>query len=144
MPPPVSVAGSKFQPFVASIGSALIDFAADTFNVSLSNAAPLATYTLFSSIVEISAVNGYPLGGISITGTAYSQSGGVAAFTGSNVVFTAVGGSIGPFRYVVVYDLTSATNPLVAWYDYGSAVTLLSGQSFTVDFTTNTNILTIT
>ena len=69
---------------------------------------------------------------------------GRAAFTGANVVFTAVGGSIGPFRYVVVYDLTSATNPLVAWYDYGSAVTLLSGQDFEVDFTTNVNILTIT
>ena len=43
-------------------------------------------------------------------------------------------GTVGPFRYVVIYDDTVATDPLVGYYDYGSSITLNSGDSFTVDF----------
>jgi hypothetical protein len=53
-----------------------------------------------------------------------------------DVVFTASGGSIGPFRYVIIYNdtPTSPADPLVCYYDYGSSITLLDGETFTVDF----------
>jgi hypothetical protein len=62
------------------------------------------------------------------------------------VVFTASGGSIGPFRYAVLYDdtPTSPADPLVSWWDYGSSITLASGETFTVDFDATNGIFQIT
>ena len=50
------------------------------------------------------------------------------------MVGTASGGSVGPFRYVVIYNDTPAGDPLVAYYDYSSSITLLDGETLTVDF----------
>ena len=63
----------------------------------------------------------------------------------SDVVFTAAGGSIGPFRYAVVYNdtPTSPADPLIAWFDYGSSITLLTGETFTADFDASAGLLTI-
>lgn len=72
-----------------------------------------------------------------------STSSGTAKATGTDVVFTATG-SMGPFRYVVLYNDTSAADSLVGWWDYGSALTLASGETFTVDFDASNGILTIT
>jgi hypothetical protein len=48
-------------------------------------------------------------------------------------------GSVGPFRYVVIYDdtPTSPADPLVCWYDYGSSITLANGETFVIDFGAN-------
>ena len=45
--------------------------------------------------------------------------------------WTASGGNVGPFEYVILYD--SASSKLLGWWDYGSAVTLngANGDSFT-------------
>jgi hypothetical protein len=53
-----------------------------------------------------------------------------------DVVFTASGGSFGPFRYAVVYNdtPTSPADPLVCWWDYGSSISCNDGEKFTVDF----------
>jgi hypothetical protein len=55
---------------------------------------------------------------------------------GTDIVITATGGSVGPFRYVVLYNdtQTSPVDPLMGNWDYGSALTLASGESFTIDF----------
>ena len=45
-------------------------------------------------------------------------------------------GAVGPFRYVAIYNDTAANDELICWYDYGSAVTLASGDTFTLDFGT--------
>jgi hypothetical protein len=75
---------------------------------------------------------------------AYSQSSGTAKLTGNNVVFTASGGTIGPFRYVVLYNSTPANGNLIGWWDYGSGLTLNAGDTFTVQFDAVNGILTIT
>ncbi len=109
-----------------------------------STAGPPATIGPTSSAAEITAHNGYSAGGTVIGSTAYSQSGGVATLSGSNVVFTASGGTIGPFRYIVCVNVsagTTATRPLVGWWDYASNLTLNDGETFTVNH--SANILTI-
>jgi hypothetical protein len=57
--------------------------------------------------------------------------------------FLAAGGNIGPFRYAVLYNSTPVAGNLIAWWDYGASITLLSGDTFIVDFDAGTGVLTI-
>ena len=108
----------------------------------LTNTAPAATNAVTSDITQISSGNGYTTGGTAVGSNAYSQSSGLATLTGDNVVFTASGGTIGPFRYAVLDDTTVSGGALILWWDYGSSVTLNSGETFTWSLTSN-QILTL-
>jgi hypothetical protein len=59
------------------------------------------------------------------------------------VTFTATPGSIGPFRYAVLYNDTAASDQLIGWYDYGTSLTLTSGNQFTVQFDATNGVLTL-
>lgn len=126
---------NKFQDFSQQLTEGTQNFGTDVYKVALSNVAPVATNTIFSNITEISSGNGYTAGGTATTITV-SETTGTTTVSGTQVVFTASGGSIGPFRYVVLYnDTTSSPNkPLVGWWDYGSSITLADTETFTVKF----------
>lgn len=127
---------NKFQDFSEQLANGAQNFASDTYKVALSNTAPVATNTALANITQISAGNGYTSGGTTTTIT-LSETTGTTTVSGTQVVFTASGGSIGPFRYVVLYNDTTTTpvnKPLVAWWDYGSSITLADGETFTVKF----------
>lgn len=126
---------NKFNDFSEQLVNGVHDFDANTFKVALSNSAPTASNTVLADITQISGTNGYTTGGTATT-IAVSETSGTTTVTGTQVVFTASGGSMGPFRYVVLYN-DSATSPLdalVAWWDYGSSITLADGETFTVKF----------
>lgn len=130
---------NKYQDFTEQLGKGVHQFqaAGHTLKVALTNTAPnAATHTGLADITEISAGNGYSAGGTDVQNDA-SESSGVMTVTGVDVVFTASGGSIGPFRYVVLYNdspTSPLADPLIGWWDYGSNVTLQTGETFTVDF----------
>lgn len=84
-------------------------------------------------MAEIAAGNGYAAGGEDVQNT-LAEAAGTATVTGTKVVWTAAGGSIAAFQYVVLDNDTHASDALVAWWDYGSALTLLVGETFTVKF----------
>ena len=89
-----------------------------------------------SDLTEIAAGNGNTAGGTAVAITSSTQTAGTySAVPTADVVFTASGGSIGPFRYVALYNdtPTSPADPLISWYDRGSSVTLLDTETFTVD-----------
>ena len=128
----------KYQQFVEDLGNKVHDLVGtnDTIKVALTNTAPnVSTHAVLADITEISAGNGYTAGGED-TQNDGTESGGTLTVTGVDVVFTASGGSIGPFRYVVLYNdtPTSPADPLIGYWDYGSSITLLTGETFTVDF----------
>jgi hypothetical protein len=126
----------KFQDFVEQLGKAVHDFSTHAIKVYLSNAAPSASAdAVKADLAEISGGNGYTAGGSSVT-PVWSESSGTAQLAGTDVTWTASGGTIGPFQYVVLYNdtPTSPADPLIAWWDYGSALTLQIGESFQVDF----------
>lgn len=136
---------NKFNVFVEDQFEGVHDWDLHTFKVMLTNTAPVATNSVKADLTEISAGNGYSSGGTATTITT-SRSSGTFKAVGTDVVFTASGGAIGPFRYAVLFNdtPTSPADPLVAWWDYGSSITLNSGETFTVDFDATNGILQVT
>lgn len=129
-------AATKFETFSEHLAEKVHNLDTDTVKIALSNTAPnAATNTVLANITEISAGNGYTAGGAD-TQNATSRSGGTTTVTAVDVVWTASGGSIGPFRYVVAYNdtPTSPADPLIEYWDYGSSITLADGETFTADF----------
>jgi hypothetical protein len=132
------VAYNKYQDFVEQLCTAKHDLTASghVFKVYLSNVAPTATDTSKpGTATEISAGNGYTAGGEDSQNT-LAEASGTATVSGTKVVWTASGGTIGGFRYVVLYTdtQTSPADALVAWWDYGSSLTLQVGETFSVKF----------
>ena len=127
---------NKIESFVGELGVGTHDLNADTLKVYASNATPSASADdVKADLAEITAENGYPSGGSDIT-NAYSEASGTGTLTATDVVWTASGGSFGPLRYIALYNdtPTSPADPLIGWWDYGSSVTILDGETFTVDF----------
>lgn len=135
---------NKFNQFTKDLIDGVHDFDAHTFKVMLTNTAPVATNTVKANLTEITAANGYTAGGTATTITT-STSSGTAKVTGTDVVFTAAGGSIGPLRYAVLYNdsPTSPADPLIGWWDYASSITLADTETLTIDFDATNGILTV-
>lgn len=133
---------NKFNQFVEDLTQKVHDLfgtagsTADTCKVMLVNsAAPVATNSVKADLTEIGSGNGYAAGGTTATNVG-TRASGTMTMQGTMVVFTASGGTIGPFRYAVLYNDTpsSPADPLIAWWDYGSALTLNDGETFSVKF----------
>lgn len=135
---------NKFDSFVEAVAEKAHNLGSDTLKVMLTNSAPVATNTQKSDLTEISAGNGYTAGGTAATISSSAQTSGVYKLVLADVVFTASGGSIGPFRYAVLYNDTATNDELIGYWDYGSALTLADGESLTVDFDPTNGVLTIT
>ena len=135
---------NKFYPFVEAIAEKVHNLGSDTLKVMLTNTLPVNTNSVKTDITEITAGNGYTAGGNTATQTSSSQSSGLYKLVLADpAAFTASGGSMATFRYVVLYNDTAASKNLIGWWDNGVAVTLASGDSFTVDFDAGTGVLTL-
>lgn len=125
----------KYQQFAEDLANKVHDLFGtnDTLKVALTNTAPnVATHAVFADITEISAGNGYTAGGAD-TQNDGTESGGTLTVTGVDITWTAASGTIGPFRYAVLYNdtPTSPADPLIAYWDYGSSITLQDTETFT-------------
>jgi hypothetical protein len=132
---------NKYQEFVENLLKGVHNFSSDTFKVMLSNTTPNAdTHTVRADVTELTTGGGYTSGGATTTVTGVAESAGTSTIATSDVVFTASSGTIGPFRYAILYDdtPTSPADPLIAWWDYGSAITLQDTETFTVNFGAST------
>jgi hypothetical protein len=136
---------NKFNQFVEDLAKKVHNLNADTLKVALTNTAPAAGNAIFSDITEITAQNGYAAGGSAASFSTGAQSSGTYKLVLNDVTFTASGGSFGPFRYVVLYNSTptSPLKPLIGYYDYGTGLTVTSGNSFTVDLDQANGVLTL-
>ena len=135
---------NKFNSFVEALAEKVHNLGSDTLKVMLTNTAPVATNTVKANLTEISAGNGYTAGGNTASVTSSAQTSGTYKLVlGDPATWTATGGSIGPFRYAVLYNDTATNDELIGWWDYGSSITLASGESFAVDFDPSTGVLTL-
>lgn len=133
---------NKFNSFVEACAEKVHNLGADTLTVALCAAAnaPVATNTQLSQLTQISYAN---CSSRVITTTSSSQTSGTYKLVLSDLVLTASGGNIATFRYVVIYNDTATNDELIGWYDYGSDVTITSGNTFTIDFDATNGVLQI-
>lgn len=126
---------NKFNRFVTDLALKVHNLDTDAVKIYLSNTAPSASAdSVKADLAEISTGNGYA-GPIDVS-SVVTQNAGTMELSGTDQVITASGGTVGPFQYVVLYNdtPTSPADPLIGWWDYGSAVTLQNGETFTADF----------
>lgn len=121
---------NKFDSFVEALAEKVHNLGADTLTVALTNTAPVAGNTVLANITEISYTN---LSSRVLTSVTSSQTSGTYTLDAADLVLTA-SGTVPTFRYVVLYNDTATSDELIGYYDYGSAVDLLNGETFTITF----------
>jgi len=136
----------KYENFVEDLANQIHDLFGTTheLRVVLTNSAPnVATHEVLADVTQVANGGGYTTGGED-TQNDGTRSGGTVSVTGVDVVFTGSGGGFGPFRYVVLYNTTpsSPADPLIQYWDYGSSISVLASETFTVDF--GATVMTIT
>lgn len=134
---------TKFNAFVEAVAEKAHNLGSDTLKVLLTLTAPIATNSVKADLTEISAGNGYTAGGTVASISSSAQTSGTYKLVLADVVFTASGGAIANFRYAVLYNDTATSDELIGFWDYGSTVTVNSGETFTIDFDASTGVLTI-
>jgi hypothetical protein len=131
----------KFHAFVEAMAEKKHNLGSDQLKVALTNTAPTAsTGAVLTDITEISYTN---CSSRNITTSSSSQSSGTYKLVLNDLVLTASGGTVGAFRYVVVYNDTATNDDLIGYYDYGSSITLADGETLTIDFDGTNGLFTL-
>ena len=125
-----------------------MDLESDQIVVALSNTAPSSEASnptadgngVIGNVTEIAYTN---CSSRNVTTTSSSQASGTYKLVLTDLTLTASGGSVGPFRYIYLYNdtVTSPADPIIGYYDYASSLTLNDGDSFTIDFSPSTGVL---
>lgn len=134
---------TKFQSLVEAMGQKKHNLHADTLKWMLTNVAPVVGNAVKADITEITPQNGYVAGGNQMPNNTFVQAGGQAILKGDTTVITASGGSIGPFRYAVLYNDTALSDELIGFADYGQSITLLAGESINIKNTAANGVLQV-
>lgn len=139
---------NKFQQFVEDVAQGVHDFTPSTghaLKVALCAAAnaPVATNAVLADLTTAALTN---LVSDTLTINASSgQTSGTYKLLVDDKTLEASGGSVGPFRYVVIYNdtPTSPADPLIAWFDYGSDITLAAGETLNLNLDDSNGLLQI-
>ena len=131
---------TKVYSFVEALAEKVHNLGSDTLTVALVAAAnaPTQSNTQLSQLTQISYTN---CSSRALSITSSSQTTGTYKLIIADLVLTASGGSVGPFRYVVIYNDTATNDELIGYYDYGSDLTLADGESLTLDFSPTNGLL---
>jgi hypothetical protein len=131
---------TKINSFVEFLAEKRINLGSDQLVIALTNTAHTSTWDELADLTQITYTN---LSSRNITTTSSAQTSGTYKLVLADLVLTSSGGTTGPFRYVYVYDDTATNDDLIAYYDYGSSITLADGDTFTINFDDSNGFLTI-
>lgn len=130
---------TKINSFVENLAEKLIDLSGNGLTVALTNTAHTAAWDELADLTQISYTN---LSSRVLTVSSSAQTSGTYKLVLSDLVLTA-SGAVGPFRYVYIYDDNSTGDKLIAYFDYGSSITMQNGESLTLDFDGSAGVLTL-
>lgn len=131
---------TKINSFVEKLAEKAFNLGSDSLVVALTNTAHTSTWSQLSELTQISYTN---LSSRALTISSSAQTSGTYKLVLADLVLTASGGSVGPFRYVYIYDDTATNDELICYFDYGSSITLADGDTFTIDFDATNGVLQI-
>jgi D-ribose pyranose/furanose isomerase RbsD len=136
---------NKINQFVEDIAKAVHNLSTGALTLALTANAnkPVATNTVLANLTQIAYTN--LSSRVVAISSAVQTSGTFKLMTGAtNTVLTA-SGAVAPFANVCLYNdtPTSPADPLIAWWEYGSDVTLANTETFTVDWDDTNGILQI-
>ncbi len=122
---------TEINAFVEDVAEKVHNLGSDQLVIALTNTAHTSTWDRLSDLTQVSYTN---LSSRNITTSLSAQTSGTYKLVLTDLVLTSSGGTTGPFRYIYVYNDTSTNDKLIAYYDYGSSLTLQDGETFTIDF----------
>lgn len=145
------VAFTKLNGFVEHLAEGVHNLGSNQLVIALSNTAPgsegtpptgATTACVLANVTQVSYTN---CSTRNITTSASAQSSGTYKLTLTDLTLTASGGSVGPFRYVYLYNdtPTSPADPLIGYYDYGSSITLADTETLLINFDDAAGVLTV-
>jgi hypothetical protein len=140
---------TKLNGFVEHLAEGVHNLGSGALTLALSNTAPGSEGTpptgstaacILANVTQISYTN---CSSRVLTTASSLQTGGTYALSVNDLTLTASGGTVGPFRYVYVYNdtPTSPADPLIGYFDYGSSITLNDTETFLFDV--GANLLTV-
>jgi hypothetical protein len=140
------VAFVKLNGFVEHLGKGVHQFGTHQLAIALSNTAPgsegtpptgAASACILANVTQVAYTYASSR---SVTTTSYSQTSGTATLVLADLILSASGGSVGPFRYTYLVNTgaTLVTNPLVGYWDLGSSDTITTGDARVFDFASST------
>lgn len=128
----------KYDQFAVDLaaGVHVLTTAGSLLKIALSNTAPVvATDAILGGITQIAYTNCDLVAQQDTQNSGSETPPGTWDVAGIDIVVTATG-AVATFRYVILWNDTPTTpaDPLIGYWDYGSGVTLASGETFTVNF----------
>lgn len=126
---------NKFQCFVEDICEKKHNLGSDTLKVAFSNASNVPSASADAVLADISTIATTNLDSVTLTVSSSGQTTGTYKLVVADKTITATG-AVPAFRYVIVYNDTAANDELICFFDYGTEVTLASGDTFKLDFGT--------
>lgn len=130
---------TKINSFVELLAEKTFNLGSDVLTIALTNTAHNSAWTKLSDLTQVSYAN---LSSRVLTTSSSAQTSGTYKLVLADLVLTA-SGAVGPFRYVYIYDDTATNDELIGYYDYGSSLSMVSGDTFTIDFNASDGVLTI-
>ena len=130
---------NKVNSFVEALAEKVHNLGSDQLVVALTNTAHTASWTQLSDLTEISYTN---LSSRNITTSTSAQTDGTYKLVLTDLVLTATG-AVGPFRYIYIYNDDATNDELIGYYDYGSSISMVSGDTLTCDFDGSDGVIQI-
>lgn len=132
---------AKFHQFVEALAFKEHDLETDSLKIALCAAASApdpATDAVLADLTQISYTN---CSSRALVIDSAGQTTGTFKLILDDLTITASGGAVGPFRYVILYNDTHASDGLIGYWDLGSEVTLADTQEFLFDFNNTDGVI---
>lgn len=135
---------TKIDKFVLNLGNKVFNLGSDQLKIALTNTLPtVSTVNQYSDLTSpLATTNLSGATPFNVTTTSYTQTSGTAKLILADLTLTATG-AVGPFRYVVLYDDTATNKEIIGFYDNATSVSMVSSDTFTIDFDASAGALTI-